>query len=77
MSKSVTQVTVIKPPQRAGAIMSAWAIFAAAPKGAPVVAAQLNDIAAAMQLNVTNLRIELSRFNRYTKTQKYTPPVAL
>lgn len=55
------------PPNPAGLCGQAWALFAkGAVANAPVVSAQLPAIAAATGFNLGNLKIELSRYNRYT-----------
>lgn len=64
---AVTITTTIRPPRAGGLCAQAWELFAdgAAQQGSPVTSKQLPDLAAATGLNLTNLRIELSRYNRF------------
>jgi hypothetical protein len=66
-SKSVTFETTIRPPRAGGLCAQAWELFAlgAEKQGSPVVSKQLPVLAETYGLNLTNLRIELSRFNRF------------
>lgn len=55
------------PPNPLGLCGQAWTLFAKnAAANTPVVSAQLPAIAAATGFNLGNLKIELSRYNRYT-----------
>ena len=72
MSKSananvVPFTTTIRPPRAGGLCAQAWELFAdgSAKQGFPVASKQLPDLAEATGLNLTNLRIELSRYNRF------------
>jgi hypothetical protein len=61
-SKS-TNTTTIRAPQRFGLCMQAWAHFASK----PTVSKDLPALAEQGGYNLTNLRIELSRYNRFVK----------
>lgn len=70
MSKTqnaVSQFTTIRPPRAGGLCAQAWELFSdgATQQGSPVTSKQLPDLALATGFNLTNLRIELSRYNRF------------
>lgn len=70
MSKTqnvVSQFTTIRPPRAGGLCAQAWEMFAdgAEHQGSPVTSKQLPDLARVTGFNLTNLRIELSRYNRF------------
>lgn len=62
-----TFTTTIRPPRAGGLCAQAWELFAtgAELQGAPVTSKQLPLLATTYGLNLTNLRIELSRYNRF------------
>ncbi len=66
-TRNVSAATLqINAPRAGGLCAMAWEAFAdRANKGKPVVSKDLPGIAESTGLNLTNLRIELSRFNRY------------
>lgn len=66
MSRTATQPVTFNPPRAGGLCAQAWELFAeGADKGTPVTSAMLPDLALATSQNLTNLRIELSRYNRW------------
>ncbi len=70
-TNTATQQTVnFNPPRAGGKCALAWETFAEceARTGAPCTSKQLADIAEATGQNLTNLRIELSRYNRFMAT---------
>ena len=67
-ASNTAQITTdIRPPRAGGLCAQAWELFAEGAKqqGSPVTSKQLPDLALATGLNLTNLRIELSRYNRF------------
>ena len=59
--------TSIRPPRAGGLCAQAWELFAAVAQkqGSPCLSNQLPALSEKHGLNLTNLRIELSRFNRF------------
>lgn len=67
--RSYAQVT-FNPPKAHTLCGQAWAYFAAkAEANTPVTSKQLPAIAAETGFNLGNLKIELSRYNRYTESK--------
>jgi hypothetical protein len=66
-STSVQFTTTIRPPRAGGLCAQAWELFAdiGAKQKSPCLSSQLPELAEKHGLNLTNLRIELSRYNRF------------
>jgi hypothetical protein len=62
-------VQTIKPPRAGGLCAQAWEAFEAhyVATKTPCTSKDLQNIAQGLNLNITNLRIELSRYNRFMR----------